>query len=257
MKENSTETKRGPYAKFFKRFIDFLVSLIVLIILSPIMLIITIISLISIGRPLIFAQYRPGKDGKVFKLYKFRSMSNKKDKNGNLLPDSDRITKFGKFLRKTGLDELPQLFNILKGDMSLIGPRPRLVKDMVFYEESVFPAYTVRPGITCLSQISGGRSESSWEDIFEKDLEYSKKITFIGDVKILFKTVFAIFKKEGKGASAGESKREYYYPDYLLKSGKITKDQYNKGIESANKIIDSKGQVVYSEKLHKKPKQDK
>lgn len=256
MKENNLDTKRGPYAKFFKRFIDFMISLIAIIVLSPILLIIAIISLISIGHPVIFAQYRPGRNGKVFKLYKFRSMSNKKDKNGNLLPDADRITKFGKFLRKTGLDELPQLFNILKGDMSLIGPRPRLVKDMVFYDEEVFPAYTVRPGITCLSQISGGRSESSWEDIFEKDMEYSKNITFFGDLKILFKTVFAVFKKEGQGASAGESKREYYYPDYLLKNGKITKDQYNKGIETANEIIDKKGQVVYSEKLHKKSKKD-
>lgn len=243
--------KFRPYEKFFKRFIDFTVALVALIVLSPILLIVSLISLCSIGAPVIFAQYRPGKNGKVFKLYKFRSMSNKKDKNGKLLPDADRITKFGKFLRKTGIDELPQLINILKGDMSLIGPRPRLVKDMVFYDEEFFEAYTVRPGVTCLSQISGGRSESSWEDIFEKDLEYSKNITFIGDVKILFKTVFAVFKKEGQGSSDGTSKREYYYPDYLLKSGKITKDQYNKGIEHANNIINEKGQVVYQQHLHK------
>jgi hypothetical protein len=130
--------------------------------------------------------------------------------------------------------------------MSLIGPRPRLVKDMIFYDESAFPAYSVRPGITCLSQISGGRSESSWDEIFEKDMEYANNITFWGDVKILFKTFFAVFKKEGQGASAGASTREYYYPDHLLKSGQITKDQYNKGIAQAQEIIKNK-QVVPSD----------
>ena len=170
------------------------------------------------------------------------------------MPDADRLTKFGKFIRKTGIDELPQLINILKGDMSLIGPRPRLVKDMIFYDETAFPAYSVRPGITCLSQISGGRSESSWDDIFEKDMEYANKITFWGDVKILFKTFFAVFKKEGQGASAGASTREYYYSDHLLKSGQITKDQYNRGLETAKKIIDEKGQVVYQKQLQRKIK---
>ena len=250
--EQITTKKPGIYERFFKRALDFTIALLALIILSPIFLIITIISLITIGHPVIFSQYRPGRNGKVFKLYKFRSMSNKKDSNGKLLPDADRLTKFGKILRKTGLDELPQLFNILKGDMSLIGPRPRLVKDMIFYDEEVLPAYTARPGITCLSQINGGRSESSWEDIFEKDMEYTNNITFWGDVKILFKTFIAVFKKEGQGASAGASTREYYYPDYLLKTGKITKDQYNRGIASANEIINNKGQVVYQKHLHKK-----
>lgn len=250
MKQVSKQ-KIGLYQKYFKRAFDVCVALLVLIILSPVMIIVSIISMFSIGCPIIFSQYRPGKNGKVFKFYKFRSMSNKKDKNGNLLPDSERLTKFGRFLRKTNLDELPQIFNIIKGDMSFVGPRPRLVKDMVFYDENVMTAYSVKPGITCLSQISGGRSESSWEDIFKKDLEYSQNITFFGDIKILFKTLFVLFKKEGKGSNADESTREYYYPDYLLKSGKITKDQYNKGLESANNIINSKGQVVYTKKLHK------
>ncbi len=250
-----TEKKKVRiYEKFFKRFIDFMVALIALIVLSPILLIVTLIQLMTVGHPVIFAQYRPGKNGKVFKLYKFRSMSNKKDKNGKLLPDTDRITKFGKFLRKTGIDELPQLFNILKGDMSLIGPRPRLVKDMIFYDKNQFEAYSVRPGITCLSQINGGRSEASWDSIFEKDLEYSQNITFWGDVKILFKTFFAVFKKEGQGSLAGQSKREYYYPDQLLKTGEITKDQYNRGIDAANKIINEKGTVTFQEHLHKKKK---
>lgn len=253
-KDTNTKKKTKIYEKCFKRVLDFSIALIALIILSPIFLIISIISLITIGHPVIFAQYRPGRNGKVFKLYKFRSMSNKKDSNGKLLPDADRLTTFGKILRKTGLDELPQLINILKGDMSLIGPRPRLVKDMIFYDEDVMIAYSARPGITCLSQINGGRSESSWESIFEKDLEYTQNITFWGDVKILFKTFIAVFKKEGQGASAGASTREYYYPDYLLKTGKITKDQYNRGLDTASKIINERGQVSFQEHLHKKPK---
>lgn len=252
MEENAR--KKGLYEKFFKRALDFIISLLALIVLSPILLIVSLISLCTLGHPVIFAQYRPGRNGKVFKLYKFRSMSNKKDKNGRLLPDADRLTKFGKFLRKTGIDELPQLINILKGDMSLIGPRPRLVKDMIFYDESSFPAYSVRPGITCLSQINGGRSEASWDSIFEKDMEYMNNITFFGDVKILFKTFFAVFTKDGKGASAGESTREYYYSDHLLKSGQITKDQYNKGIAQAQEIIKNKGTVKYQQQLKRKIK---
>lgn len=246
------ENKRKfrPYEKCFKRLIDFLVSLIAILVLSPIFLIIIILELIFHGWPPFFCQYRPGRNGKVFKLYKFRSMSNKKDKDGNLLPDKDRITKFGKFIRKTGIDELPQLFNILKGDMSIIGPRPRLVKDMIFYDEDVISTYTARPGITCLSQINGGRSEASWEDIFEKDKEYVNNITFINDIKILFKTFFAIFKKEGQGGMQGESKRDYYYPDYLLKTNKINQEQYQKGIETANQIINEVGTVSYQKDLH-------
>lgn len=254
MKDKREKKKIRIYEKVFKRPLDFLIALIMLIVLSPIMLIVSLISICAIGWPVIFAQYRPGRNGKVFKLYKFRSMSNKKDKNGNLLPDSERLTKFGKLLRKTGLDELPQLINILKGDMSFIGPRPRLVKDMVFYDEESFKAYKVRPGIAGLAQANGGRSESSWEEIFMNDIKYAENITLCGDIKILFKTAFSIFKKQGKGSSAGESKREYYYPDYLLKSGKITKDQYNKGIATASKIIENKGHVEFQQHLHKNKK---
>lgn len=254
---NTTKKKLRIYEKCFKRLFDFTIALLALIILSPILLIVAIIQLFTVGHPIIFAQYRPGRNGKVFKLYKFRSMSNKKDKNGKLLPDSQRLTTFGKILRKTGIDELPQLINILKGDMSLIGPRPRLVKDMIFYDENQFEAYSVRPGITCLSQISGGRSEASWDSIFEKDMEYAKNITFWGDIKILFKTFIAVFKKEGQGASEGASTREYYYPDHLLKSGQITKDQYNKGLAAATKVIEDKGQVSYQKHLHKNKNDNK
>ncbi|MBQ8615756.1 MAG: sugar transferase, partial [Clostridia bacterium] len=188
MKEKVTKKKRGIYERFVKRSIDFLIALIAIIITSPIMLIVSLLSLCFIGTPVIFAQYRPGKDGKIFKFYKFRSMSNKKDKNGNLLPDSERITKFGKFLRKTSLDELPQLFNILKGDMSIVGPRPRLVKDMIFYDEEVLKAYSVRPGLTGPAQVYDRNSELSWESVFKRDLEYANNVTFKNDLKLFFGT---------------------------------------------------------------------
>lgn len=237
------------YRKFFKRFFDIVLSLLALIILSPILLIIAILSRIFMGKGIILKQYRPGKNGKVFVLYKFRSMTNKTDSEGNLLPDKDRITKWGKFIRKCSIDELPQLVNILKGDMSIVGPRPRLVKDMIFYDKDVMQAYSVRPGLTGPSQISGGRSESSWEEIFAEDLKYSKKITFFRDLKIIFKTFFAIFKSSGS-ETAETAKREYYYSDYLLKNKKITKSQYDLGLSKANQIIDSHGVVEYDSELH-------
>ncbi len=225
------------YQRFMKRFLDVLFSAFALVLLSPIMLIIAIVLKCTIKNNIIFAQYRPGKNGKPFKLYKFRSMTNKLDKNGELLPDSERITKFGMFLRKSNLDELPQLVNILKGDMSVIGPRPRLIKDMVFYDEAVMQAYSIRPGLSGLSQVTGGRSKSSWEEIFEKDLEYIHNITFINDAKIFFKTLFIIFTPKGRCGDANSAYREYYYADYLLKTGKINKEQYEQGINKANDII--------------------
>lgn len=249
-KKDTTKKSNTLYSMFFKRFFDILLSLIAIVILSPFMLIIFILSKIFIRGKAIFAQYRPGKNGKVFKFYKFRSMTNATDKEGNLLPDAQRITKFGKFLRKTSLDELPQLFNILKGDMSIVGPRPRLIKDMIFYNEDTLQAYSVRPGLTGPSQVSGGRSEASWESIFEADLKYANKITFFGDLKILFKTVFAVFKSDSSGSGAGSSKRDYYYADYLLKTQKITQEQYNLGLESAKALENKKSFVEFNRDLH-------
>ena len=242
--------KKTIYEKFFKRFFDVVLSFFALIILSPLFLIIFICSKIILKGKVVFAQYRPGKNGKVFKLYKFRSMTNKTDKDGNLLPDKDRITKYGKFLRKLSLDELPQLWNILKGDMSIIGPRPRQVKDMIFYDKDVLKAYSVRPGLTGLSQVSGGRSEASWQSIFEKDLEYSQRITFWKDVKIFFKTIGTIFKSDSASGGAGDGKREYYYCDHLLKQNLITKEQYDFGLQKSNEIIKDCSTVEYCEELH-------
>jgi len=256
IKINGDKTKKTLYEKFFKRFFDIVLSFFAILILSPLFLILFICSKIFIHGKVIFSQYRPGKNGKVFKLYKFRSMTNKTDKDGNLLPDKDRITKYGKFLRKLSLDELPQLWNILKGDMSIIGPRPRLVKDMIFYDKDVLKAYEIRPGLTGLSQISGGRSESSWQSIFEKDLEYRNRITFWGDVKILFGTVRALFKSDSASGGAGEGKREYYYADELVKTNKISLEQYTLGIGMAEGIIQDNGSVVYVKELHNKKEEE-
>lgn len=183
------------YKKFIKRLLDIIISLVGLIILSPIILIVAILVRIKLGSPVIFKQERPGKDEKIFKLYKFRSMNNKKDENGNLLPDKDRLTKFGKLMRATSLDELPELINILKGDMGLIGPRPLLVRYLPYYNDKEKHRHDVRPGLTGLAQING-RNALNWEDRFKYDIEYVNNITFINDVKILFKTFYKVIKKD-------------------------------------------------------------
>lgn len=183
------------YKKFFKRFLDIVISLLGLIILSPVIIIVAILVRIKIGTPVIFKQERPGKNEKIFKLYKFRSMSNKKDENGKLLPDSERLTKFGKILRATSLDEIPELINILKGEMSLIGPRPLSVMYLPYYNETEKHRHDVRPGLTGLAQING-RNVINWEERFQYDLEYINNITFINDLKILFKTFYKVVKEE-------------------------------------------------------------
>ena len=183
------------YKKYIKRFLDIIISLVALIILSPVMLIVAILVRVKLGSPVIFKQERPGKDEKIFKLYKFRSMSDKKDENGKLLPDSERLTKFGKVLRATSLDELPELINILKGEMSLIGPRPLAVSYLPYYNEKEKHRHDVRPGLTGLAQING-RNALEWEKRFAYDIEYVENITFINDMKILFKTVFKVLKRD-------------------------------------------------------------
>ena len=247
--------KKGIYEKFFKRFFDFTISFLGIIILSPIFIITYLLSLIFLGGNPIFKQYRPGKDGKIFGLYKFRSMTNKKDKDGNLLPDKDRITWWGKVLRKTSIDELPQLFNILKGDMSIIGPRPRLIKDFVFYSDEVLKqAYSVRPGLTGPAQVYDRNSELSWESVFERDIEYAKNVTFKNDIKLFFGTFTAVLKGGAvDGAKSDKNKREYYYPDQLLKDNVITKEQYDKGLEKAKNLQAQKhAKVEFDQTLHNK-----
>ena len=183
------------YEKYIKRLLDIIISLVSLVILSPIIILIAILVKVNLGSPVIFKQERPGKNEKIFNLYKFRSMLDKKDENGKLLPDTERVTKFGKMLRATSLDELPELINILKGDMSLIGPRPLLVQYLPYYNENEKHRHDVRPGLTGLAQING-RNALNWEERFEYDVEYVNNINFINDIKILFKTFHKVIKKE-------------------------------------------------------------
>ena len=183
------------YQKYIKRLLDIILSLLAIIIIFPIFLIIGIIVLMFIGQPAIFRQKRPGKNEKIFTMYKFRTMTNKKDEDGNLLPDELRLTKLGKFLRKTSLDEIPEFINILKGDMSFVGPRPLLVEYLTYYTEEEHHRHDVRPGLTGLAQVSG-RNLLNWNDRFQKDLEYIKDITFRKDLKIILKTVKKVIKKE-------------------------------------------------------------
>lgn len=196
------------YKKYIKRILDFVLSLIAIIVLSPILLITAILVRIKLGSPVIFKQKRPGKDEKIFTLYKFRTMTDEKDEEGNLLPDSERLTKFGKFLRSTSIDELPELINILKGDMSIVGPRPLLVEYLELYNEEQKHRHDVRPGLTGLAQISG-RNAITWEEKFEEDIQYIKKITFLGDIKIILKTALKVFKREGISQEGNETAEKF------------------------------------------------
>lgn len=184
------------YQKYIKRLLDIVLSLIAIIITLPIFLIIGILVLIFIGKPVLFRQKRPGKNEKIFTMYKFRTMTNKKDKDGNLLPDELRLTKLGKILRKTSLDEIPEFINILKGDMSFVGPRPLLVEYLPYYTEKEHHRHDVRPGLTGLAQVSG-RNLLNWEARFSKDIEYINNITLVNDLKIVFKTISIVLKREG------------------------------------------------------------
>lgn len=182
------------YKHFFKRLFDFILSLIAIIVLSPIYIIVAVLVRIKLGSPVLFTQDRPGKDEKIFKMYKFRTMTSDTDEKGNLLPDEVRLTKFGKALRSTSLDELPELFNILKGDMSIVGPRPLLISYLPYYNEVEKHRHDVRPGLTGLAQVSG-RNYIAWDDRFAKDVEYVEKQSLLLDIKIILNTVKIVFKK--------------------------------------------------------------
>ena len=223
------------YKPFFKRFWDLVLSGIAIIILSPFLLILSFLGLIFMKGNPFFMQVRPGKkkrDGneKLFKLIKFRTMSNKKDNSGNLLPDEQRLNGYGKFLRSTSLDELPELFNIFIGDMSIIGPRPQLVRDMVFMSEEQRCRHNVRPGLSGLAQ-ANGRNNITWEQKFEYDLQYIKKISLFGDIGLIFKTVFKVFKRSDIAREGTAS--DIDFGDWLLQEGKVNQEEYeNKQIEA-------------------------
>ena len=198
----------GPYEKYIKRPQDFLLASAATIVLSPVMLVTAALVRKKLGSPVIFTQDRPGKYGKIFKLYKFRSMTDAKDENGNLLPDDVRLTSFGKKLRSTSLDELPELFNIIKGDMAIVGPRPLLVRYLSRYNEHQARRHEVRPGFTGLAQVHG-RNAITWEDKFDWDVKYVDHITFLGDWKIIFQTVKTVLTHEGISGGGAETMTEF------------------------------------------------
>ena len=222
------------YRTFFKRFFDILLSACALLVLSPVILVTAVLVRWKLGSPVIFCQERPGKGEKIFKMYKFRSMTDQRDAEGNLLPDEVRLTKFGRILRSTSLDELPELGTILKGDMSSVGPRPQLVRDMVFMTPDQRLRHTVRPGLTGLAQVSG-RNALRWDIKLAYDLEYIRDITFLNDCRILWRTVTTVFKREGIGAD-GEDLAEDY-GDYLLRVGRVSEEDYHKGQMQAKELL--------------------
>lgn len=196
--------KRNIYEKYIKRLIDIICSLAALIVLSPVLLVLTIVGAIKMKGNPFFTQLRPGKDEKIFKLVKFRTMTCEKGKDGNLLPDEKRLTKYGKFLRSTSLDELPELWNILKGDMSIVGPRPLLVEYLPLYNEVQKHRHDVRPGLTGLAQVHG-RNTISWGEKFQLDITYIQDISFWGDIKIILETVGKVVKRDGISSGTSET----------------------------------------------------
>ncbi|WP_284145142.1 sugar transferase [Peribacillus frigoritolerans] len=191
-----TPTKDGIYGRFLKRAMDFILSLIAIVILSPILLVVALLVRVKLGSPVLFKQKRPGLNENIFMMYKFRTMTDERDEHGELLPDNVRLTRFGRLLRSTSLDELPELFNILKGDMSIIGPRPLLEQYLPLYNEHQKRRHEVRPGLSGLAQVNG-RNAISWENKFDLDVEYVDNVSFIGDWKIIFLTIKKVFVREG------------------------------------------------------------
>lgn len=201
--------KRGNmYQKYIKRGLDFILALIASIILSPVMLIVAVLVRVKLGSPVLFKQQRPGKNEKIFNMYKFRTMTDERDENGELLPDEVRLTKFGKTLRSTSLDELPELFNIVKGDMSIVGPRPLLVRYLPLYNERQKHRHDVRPGFTGLAQVNG-RNSISWEEKFEWDIKYVEHVTFLQDCRIILKTVGVVLKRDGINSASAATMEEF------------------------------------------------
>lgn len=223
------------YEKFFKRIVDIICSLLAITIFSWLYIIVAVLVRIKLGSPIIFKQNRPGKDEKIFTLYKFRTMTDERDENGELLSDEVRLTKFGKFLRSTSLDELPEAFNILFGHMSVVGPRPQLIRDMVFMTPEQRRRHSLRPGLTGLAQIKG-RNGITWEEKLDYDLQYiDNGITFLEDAKIVFMTVWTAFvKKDGISQEGMDTAEDL--GDYLLNTNKITRSDYNARMQISREL---------------------
>lgn len=225
------------YKHFFKRILDFFCALMAIVCLSPLLVVLTLVGAVKMKGNPFFTQPRPGKDEKIFKLVKFRTMTNERDANGKLLPDDVRLTRYGKFLRSTSLDELPELFNILKGDMAVIGPRPQLVRDMVFMTPEQRRRHTVRQGLSGLAQING-RNAVTWETKIAYDLEYIQNITFLGDLRIIFTTLAKVFKRSDITEENCDTATDL--ADYLLAHGRISQTEYDQGQELAKKLIEER-----------------
>lgn len=232
-------SKKEFYEKYIKRVIDICCALMAVMVFWWLYLLIAILVRINLGRPVLFKQPRPGKGEKIFYMYKFRSMTDEKDENGNLLPDDVRLTKFGKWLRGTSMDELPEAFNILNGTMSIIGPRPQLVRDMIFMTAEQRRRHCVRPGLSGLAQTKG-RNALAWEEKLSTDLEYVQNITFLGDVKIVFDTVKQVFfhKHGQEDETIDEIELTDDYGDYLLKKGRISKEEYCQKQKEAGELLE-------------------
>jgi len=221
------------YPKYVKRLLDIIASATALMLLSPLLLYLAWKIKKNLGSPVIFSQIRPGKDNKLFRLYKFRSMTDERDEHGNLLPDEMRMTDFGRKLRASSLDELPELFNILKGDMSVVGPRPQLVRDMVFFTEEEMHRQDVTPGLTGLAQISG-RNNISWKERFRYDLQYIKHISLQEDLCIIWHTIFKVRAQEDIATDGMETSEDY--GDWLLRNKMITQCEYQEKQQTGNEL---------------------
>lgn len=235
------ERKCGFYELYIKRLMDIVCSLAAIIVFSWLYIIVAVLVRVKLGSPVLFKQPRPGKidpktgQEKIFHMYKFRSMSDERDENGKLLPDDVRLGKFGKALRATSLDELPEAFNILKGDMSIIGPRPQLVRDMIFMTDEQRMRHTAKPGLSGLAQVNG-RNDITWEEKLNWDLKYIEKVSLLGDMKIIFQTVIKAFIRQ-EGITDGDMATADDYGDWLLKKGKVTKEKYEKKQEEAKSLL--------------------
>jgi lipopolysaccharide/colanic/teichoic acid biosynthesis glycosyltransferase len=229
------ERKQGIYEKYIKRLLDIVCATLAIVVFGWLYIIVAILVRVKLGSPVIFKQARPGKDEKIFYMYKFRSMTDAKDKNGNLLSDEERMTSFGWKIRFLSVDELPEAFNILKGDMSIIGPRPQLVRDMVFMTDEQRMRHTAKPGLSGLAQVNG-RNNISWEDKLNWDLKYIEKVSFLGDVKIVFQTVIKAFVKQ-EGITDGDMATAYDYGDWLLKNGKVSQEEYDEKQMEAKELL--------------------
>lgn len=227
--------KQGIYVRCIKRELDILLSAAALVILSPVMAVTAFQVRRKLGSPVLFTQLRPGRGEKIFKMYKFRTMTDERGADGELLPDEVRLTEFGKFLRDSSLDELPELFNILKGDMSIVGPRPQLVRDMVFMTKEQRRRHRVSQGLTGLAQVNG-RNNISWEEKLSYDQEYVKKITFLGDLRIIFRTVGNVLKKEDINTDGMATAEDF--GDYLLRTGQVDQNTYDRKQRIARRICE-------------------